>query len=335
MSGGSRLRGTLAGLSAMLFGLVLVAVLLEIGLRVYAAIEPNVDVEFTRYARAMKAHTDSGVRFLHEANAHGRFFGVDVDTNSHGFRDVEIPAEKSPGEVRLGVLGDSVTFGWGVPYGQRFTELLEEKWSAATGRPFVLVNTGHGNYNSVQELAMLREHLAGQPLDGLLQFWYINDAEPTPEYRSPPWFARSRLAVFLWGKADLLRRRAGAAATFVDYYRDLYDETAPGWPAFRDAIRGTGDTARERGLPWVFVILPEFHGFAADGPFRDVYDRVARLAADAGAIVVRVEPAFGDVDPATIRVATNDVHPNARGHAIIARAVAEAVDPRLWTEDER
>ena len=90
---------------------------------------------------------------------------------------------------------------------------------------------------------------------------------------------------------------------------------------------GIGRTARERDLPWVFVILPEFHGFDPEGPFEEIYARVAGLAEAAGARVVFAVDDFRGVDPATIRVAVNDVHPNARGHAIIARAIRDRVDP--------
>ena len=74
-------------------------------------------------------------------------------------------------------------------------------------------------------------------------------------------------------------------------------------------------------------------GFDAEGPFEEVYERVADLTRAAGATVVSAVPAFRSVDPATIRVAVNDVHPNARGHAIIARAIREAVDPAAFARE--
>jgi hypothetical protein len=192
-----------------------------------------------------------------------------------------------------------------------------------------LVNTGHGNWNAVQEQAALAELLAGDPLDGILQFWYINDAEPTPEHRDAPWYARFHLAIFVWAKGDLLQRRFGAKEGYEDYYRALYAEDEAGYREVRGALARTGDIARERGLPWVFVVLPEFHAFP--GPFADVYARVAADARDAGALVVDVTGAFSQEDPATTWVARNDVHPNAKGHALIARAVRDAVDPTLFT----
>jgi len=322
-------RRLLFGALGVLLTTVLALALVEVGLRVYSRLTPNVDVEFTRYATLMKsAAPGSALGFRHEPGTHARLFGVDVAINSRGFRDAEIPPEKRPGETRVALLGDSVTFGWGVPYGSRFSEILERDWSR-DGRPLELVNTGHGNWNSAQEQAALAELLADDPLDGILQFWYINDAEPTPPHRDAPWYARLQLAIFVWAKSDLLQRRFGAKEGYEDYYRDLYEDDAPGYGEFRRALERTGEIARSRGVPWVFVILPEFHAFP--GPFRDVYAHVAADAEAAGAIVVDVTDSFAGEDPAGIWVAHNDVHPNARGHALIAQAVRDAVDPALFT----
>lgn len=316
--------GALTVVIALAFCLLLV----EVGLRVYSRLTPNVDVEFYRYASLMKgAAPGSGVGFRHAAGARERFFGVDVVTNSDGFRDVEM-GPKEPGTRRIGLLGDSVTFGWGVAYGDRFSELLEVRLTEATGIPTELVNTGHGNYNTVQEYATLAESLADAELDAVLQVWYINDAEPTPPHRPAPWYARFHTAIFLWAKTDLLQRRFGVRESFEDYYRGLYREDAAGYRAFGEALDRTGAWARARDLPWMFVILPEFHSFDSQGPFRDVYAQVTARAAQAGARTLDATPAFAGTDPASVWVAYNDVHPNATGHAIIADAIAKELAAR-------
>jgi hypothetical protein len=327
---GADRRGARAGSAlAVLLGILLAVALVEVALRAYSRLVPNADVEFVRYARLMKrSAAGSPTSFRHAPNTRARLMGVDVATDARGFRDV--PHAPAPGLVRVGLLGDSVTFGWGVRYGERFSELLEERWTERLGRPVELLNTGHGNYNGVQELAILEEALAGEDLAGILQVWYINDAEPTPPHRELPWWGRLHAAVFLWSKSDLVRRRLGARADYVEYYRGLYREGAEGRAAFEASLAGVGRWSRRRGLPWILVVLPEFHGFAGGGPFDDVYRWVAERARGQGAIVVDATGAFRDADPATIRVAYNDVHPNARGHAIIADAIDRAVDPATF-----
>jgi lysophospholipase L1-like esterase len=325
----SRARSFAFGAAGVLLTLLLCLALVELGLRVYSRVTPNVDVEFYRYASLMKGSAPgSAVVFRHAPNSHGRFFGVDVSINSLGFRDEEF--DRTDDAIRVGLLGDSVTFGWGVAYGDRFSELLERRWSEQAGRPVRLLNTGHGNYNTVQEAATLVESLADRDLDALVQVWYINDAEPTPEHREAPWYARFHTAIFLWAKTDLLQRRFGARESYEDYYRDLYLPDAPGFAAFRAALAETGTWARTHDVPWIFVVLPEFHGFDPVGPFADVYTRVADEARAAGAQVVDTMPFFAGMDPASVRVAVNDVHPNARGHAVIAEAIETSVGSPAW-----
>ena len=321
----TRRRRLLATALGLVLGVVVALALVEAGLRFYSWLTPNADVEFVRYARLMKKSADhSATSFRHLSGARARLMGVDVAIDARGFRD-----EKKDADVRIALLGDSITFGWGVRYGQRFSEILEDAWSTALGRSVELINTGHGNYNTAQEHAMLEEAFAREPIAGVIQVWYVNDAEPTPPHRDLPWYGRFQTAVFVWAKTDLLKRRAGARSTYVEYYRDLYRPDAPGFDAFTTALRGVGEWTRARGVPWVFVVLPEFHSFEP-GALDEVYRRVTALAAESGAIVVDATTAFHGVDPATIRVAYNDVHPNAKGHAIIAEAIRKSIDPLLF-----
>jgi lysophospholipase L1-like esterase len=317
---------------SILLALLIALAGLEIGLRIYCAIKPNADVEFFRYANLMKASApDSQVVFMHQPLTKLRLMGVDVEINSRGFRDVEHPLQKPAGTNRIALLGDSITFGWGVPYGQRFSELIARRWNEPAPGKFELICTGHGNYNSRQEYSILKDYLANDQLDGVIQFWYINDAEPLPHHRDAPWYSHFYTAIFVWSKTDLLERRLGGRQNYVDYYRGLYQEGAPGLADFKLALAETGAWTRERKIPWVFVVMPEFHQFGDDNPFVDVYDYAKRAAADAGAIVVDVTGDFKGEDPRTIWVAPNDVHPNAKGHAIIADAIVKKLDPSVFT----
>jgi lysophospholipase L1-like esterase len=315
----------------LLLVVVICLVGLEVGLRVYCLIKPNADVEFFRYASLMKANVNgSRVVFMHQPNMSLRLMGVDVQTNSRGFRDVEYAAQKGPGTKRIGLIGDSVTFGWGVPYGQRFSEIIESRWNAPGSAPVEVINTGHGNYNTTQESAMLEDYLSADDLDGVIQVWYINDAEPLPTHRDAPWYSHFYTSIFYWSKYDLVVRRAGNRKNYVDYYRDLYVEGSPGGPDFKQALQRTGDWTRRHNVPWVFVVLPEFHNFDEHNPFSNVYEEVKRTAAQAGAVVVDVTGDFRGQDPSSIWVAYNDVHPNAKGHAIIAEGILKQVDPKVF-----
>ncbi len=52
-------------------------------------------------------------------------FSVVYTINSKGLRDKEYPYRKPEGITRIAVFGDSFTFGEGVPYGKRFSDIVE------------------------------------------------------------------------------------------------------------------------------------------------------------------------------------------------------------------
>ncbi|RJO60868.1 hypothetical protein C4544_04300 [candidate division WS5 bacterium] len=76
---------------------------------------------------------------------------VDYRINSKGLRDNEIEYKKPPGTYRIVVVGDSNTFGFGVPIEKHFTYLLEGYF-----RQVDVINMGVNAYGIDQELLFLR-----------------------------------------------------------------------------------------------------------------------------------------------------------------------------------
>ncbi|MFB6199730.1 MAG: GDSL-type esterase/lipase family protein [Candidatus Nanohaloarchaea archaeon] len=91
---------------------------------VYYALEPNI----------------SGWVF-NESKSHPSFH---IRTNSLGVRDEHIDAENS--SIRILVVGDSFTFGWGVQEQNRFTELVERRLDNSTSRGVDVLNAGIPGY---------------------------------------------------------------------------------------------------------------------------------------------------------------------------------------------
>ena len=104
---------------------------------------------------------------------HGDFY---VSYNERGLRDRPI-ARKEDGEFRILALGDSVTFGWGVPQDQIFTSRLEEILQDRLKKRVRVINSSVGGYNTVQELAYFKqEGVTFQP-DLVILTYVENDIE--------------------------------------------------------------------------------------------------------------------------------------------------------------
>lgn len=103
-------------------------------------------------------------------------FSFPVSNNSLGMRDVEI-GNKRPGEYRVAFLGDSFTWGMGVAYGERFTEVVAQQ----DARIHTL-NFGVTGFSPVQYLLQLDRVFALQPDYVVLVFCLENDLAENIEY---------------------------------------------------------------------------------------------------------------------------------------------------------
>jgi len=106
-------------------------------------------------------------------NAHGTLtraeYSTEVSNNSLGMRDVEI-GEKGPGEYRVAFLGDSFTWGVGVSYGERFTEV------AGKLDPGIrTLNFGVSGFSPVQYLFQIERVFPLKPDYVVLVFCLGND----------------------------------------------------------------------------------------------------------------------------------------------------------------
>ena len=92
----------------------------------------------SHFEEASKYHLDkvpdSALVYKHAPGLTRIYQGVEVSINELGLRDRDL-TKKHEGELRLLLLGDSVTFGWGVPVEQTFSRQLEAILSLRLERP--------------------------------------------------------------------------------------------------------------------------------------------------------------------------------------------------------
>ena len=192
-------------LAALVVASIAVALgLLEIGLRVVDAVSggprPVVVVD--------------SPKALHRQTLAGRRITPDLDvvierhptsqrrtrvrTNRLGLRGPEAPGREL-GELRVLVLGDSITFGDYVDEGETYPAALERRLQAAMPARVVRVINGGGPNVGTMDEAMLLADLAPELRPSVVVVgFYLNDSVDQAPYpariRIPAWLARSRLA---------------------------------------------------------------------------------------------------------------------------------------------
>jgi len=308
-------------------------VLVTVGL-IYAAAEAYVgltaddgmeyDLEMWRYARDVKrVSADPAIGHEHRPNAQARLMGVDVRTNADGLRDRDYSFERKPGTTRILMLGDSLTFGWGVPAEATYSKRLERSLNAA-GLAVEVINTGVGNYNTAMEVAYFLERGIRYKPDIVVLNYFINDAEPVPGYDTNILSRNLRAYVYFAARLGLALRQLDAAGMtdWHDYYRSLYDEARNpgGFAAVEAAVARLAAYCREHGIALHLVNYPELRTLDPY-PFAAVDARLAALAARHGLPFLNLLDAVRGQEPAALWVTPPDPHPSALAHDLFAQAL--------------
>src|SRR5262245_13027365 len=136
--------------SAMLFVvslLLVVGVLIgtgEVAVRLLNSGGMDYTLEMWKYARELKrVAADPKLGHEHVPGRTAHRMGVDVSINSHGLRDREIAYQTPANTKRILMLGDSITFGWGVAFEKTASKQLESLINSSS-RParYEVIDTG-------------------------------------------------------------------------------------------------------------------------------------------------------------------------------------------------
>jgi len=289
-------------------------------------------LEMWKYAvRLKEVSSNSAIGHEHITNTSAHLMGVDVRINSDGLREDE-PVLFEADPVRILMLGDSVTFGWGVPKSQTVSEQMEVALSEAMAVPVQVINAGVGNYNTAMEAAWFEARGLALKPDVVVLNVFINDAEVMPAYRDINLLDRTLYSrVILFGAGDTVARKIFGGADWITYYRELYEETAPGWISMKAAIQSLADLCRDRGLPLLLVNYPELRQLDPY-PFVDVSLKIQAQAERHRVPYVSLLPAVQGEAPEDLWVTPPDPHPNAYAAGLMADALGPVILNVLQTK---
>jgi lysophospholipase L1-like esterase len=242
--------------------------------------------------------------------------GVEVRTNSAGFRDEEYSLART-GKKRAIILGDSLTLGWGVRKEDTFEARLERELGEAG--PVEIINFGQGNFNTDQEVGLFLKQGLGYKPDLVVVFYFINDPEETPrKSQLGAVLGRSRFLTLLWSRVNALWGRLSGRLDFKAYYSALYADSFPGWVKMKQAFEELRDTCRREGIHLEVVLLPDLHELAPY-PFTAEHRKVGDVLSKLGVPFLDLAPGFAGIkDSRSLWVAPDDAHPNAKAHAMIS-----------------
>ncbi len=247
--------------------------------------------------------------------------GSDVRINSQGLWDREHAIPKPPGVYRVVLLTGSIANDGGVPYSDRFHEVLERRLAGALpdGRRIEVINVSCEGYNTQQQVRLLeRVGLRYEPDLVVVGYMLTSASLQNGAYR------RIGNSFFLFRFLPLFKRAAtgSVCSLFEPFHRGYGFELV-----VRGALERLALLRRQHGFRVLVAVLPVVEDFA-DPLCNDLYDRVARVSRATGFETIRVVDAFrGERFERYLKPNGRwDVcHPNVAGHRRIAGALDEAI----------
>lgn len=270
--------------------------------------------------------------------------------SSAGLRDREYPVDKPRGVFRILLIGDSISYGFGVAQGDALSEqlerLLQEPEGDGAGPRFEVLNLGVTGYNIDQIVENLR--VRGLPFhpDLIVYAYCLNDPQEysfelaalKAQQASAPGgatgldrlAAKSRLVLLLTSRWRARHPQAHPAAvpadpqwqvlkdgSYADYFAKLYAE-GPGLQRLRRGVAALRQISVDSRVPLVTLVFPIFMD-PDHYRLRNEHRAVARLFAAAGIPTYDLLPLYLTMyETHGFVFAANALHPNAVGHRLAA-----------------
>jgi lysophospholipase L1-like esterase len=279
-----------------------------------------------KYAKELKEPDPKGeISHVHRTNASAELMGVEVKLNSLGHRGPELTQPKSPDIKRVFVLGSSVTMGWGVPLDKMFTSTVKERFDKE--RPLgpnvsiELANAGIGNYNTLAQSVLFNRQYPIVKPDLVVLHYFISDPEPRPAARNSPVLRYSMLAAYFFDRFRTLTLAAQGKTDLFKHYSDVYRDDAPNWRETLGYIGKMRDTAAADHVPFLIMIIPDFHNVAIGTPYAALYEKIDAGFKGLNIPTINTFPElqrrYGGHEQ-DLWIQPDDPHPNAKGHEVMA-----------------
>lgn len=318
-----KLREILINSSLFIVSFIFVFVIAEIGFRYYTDKKMFYDIEMHKYAKKLKMRsTVPGLSHEHIPNAEAKLMGVDVKINRLGFRDDELTTPKPANEKRVLVVGQSITFGWGVPKDSIFLEQVESTLNKKNDSiVYRFVNSGIGNYNTELESILLKKNLPLVKPDMIVLHCFLRDAEVIPSKSQNFLIANSYLIAYMYIKVkQAFFFKNQSYKTIGEYYLSMYQQDSEGWKRQQAALLDIKQQCEQNNIPLQLVMQPDLNDLSINSPQEKCYQIIRNFLSVNHFNFIDMSSVYRVAvkDPSTIWVSKEDSHPNSQGHKIIA-----------------
>jgi hypothetical protein len=311
--------------------LVFTLVVMEVGVRLWGYSERHIyDPIYMPFDQTKE------IAYVHKPNlVNARARGLaSIHTDSLGLRATTAGlryGRKQEGEYRIAIVGDSVTFGEGIPktedtFAQVVEDTLNQKQAAIKVQ---VLNYGASAYSVEQMVATLQYRMFDIEPDLVVMAIIPQDFDltRTPAVDGSGYLVDSRLASLNPPDSAIRRALRGVRLTYVlrdvvySWFvtrQDVVGGLAQGvWPESYRYVQQFKLTADRGGVPSLIVLLPT----ASAGPF----DRISTKLQHDGVAFVDLSSLRSEFTREQFMASQFDGHPSAAVHHRIGEALTEYI----------
>jgi lysophospholipase L1-like esterase len=289
---------------------------------------------------------------------------VEYRINGDGFRDrpSSYAVPRPPGVFRIACIGDSVTYGTGVPLAATLPKQLEQVLAQrGHAGPIEVMNCGVYGHNTTQQLAWYEFNVARFEPDLVLVIANVNDASgrnvapvERPDPREVAWIEALGLTSGVWDPGErpedprtartMALRRRSELADLVAHHLYLrwksaierqsfianWQPPSPGIDAVRAALARFTELSERDGFELRVALYPNLEQLDGSYPYEPVTDSLRAICRELGVpFADLLEPLWGR-DAYALRAHPHDHHPGPVAHGLVAgwlaTWIAESLD---------
>ncbi|MGC1187184.1 MAG: SGNH/GDSL hydrolase family protein [Candidatus Acidiferrales bacterium] len=263
----------------------------------------------------------------------GDWNSVNIPTNNFGHVGPNWSIQKPPNTRRVALLGDSITEGFAVPTNQTYGALFENRLNAThpagPSERFEIMNFAVAGYRLTQVFDVAEEDVPRFEPDV-----YVLGLTELSVFRGWDSHLVDMIALGIDPKYAFLRHTVEVARTSAkDDDATLYAKLAPFRIAVvRDALLEMKSNAERHHAQFVVLLVPSVED--ADVTKRRLKG-IPELLASLNITTVNLLDTFDQVpDVVPLRISREDVHPNAKGQAMIAANLYAKLraQPDAWAD---
>ncbi len=320
----------LLGTLVVTAALIVTAVLLEVGLRIlgYGGAPESI-------IGNMKIVDDPVLDWRYVPNSQFQQGKIINQYNSVGFRGENHSVEKPSGVVRIVIIGDSVTEGYGVEWRDVFASNVQ----ANLGAGYEVVSLGMGGLNTPQEVHILEEVGIRYAPDYVVVNFILNDCDFFSSAKAGAKHAednQSKIALLGIRINPSVKRALKSSALLYlvnerigdlwgrlkgeeqhDYYEELWRNQA-NRAKVTTAFEKLRLLGRDHGFKVIVLVWPLVIDYR-DYKFRAIHQWIVEQAAAQQFVGIDLLPIFATQPFRSLQVTSEDyVHPNSKGHRLAA-----------------